>query len=236
MRVPLKRNFRLPYPAPGMLTALTAFFVWGPVAALWTAYALGVVFYFLPRFSVWPARKTFLALAALAAAGRLVYASVASAGQFYLWAGNDFTRALLTLPSDGKIPTLLHAIPFLTESSLGYFLVYSWGRFWLNPLLAILLAAAFYFFLLALMRRNERFFEDGETELGLFAALLAGWPGFLIFLPLAFASVAALSLVRRFYFKEPYTTLGAPLLLAAGITLLWGDAATSLFGLDVLRI
>ena len=218
------------------MSALIAFLTWGPTIFLPTAYLAGGIFYFLSRVRRWPARETFLALAWAVMGGRLLYAALASAGQYYLWAGNDFTRLLLTLPADTKAPTLLSRIPYLTENSLGYFFAYSWGRFWLNPLLVAAVALAFYWFLKVLQRYQARFFEEGETELGLVTALLAGWPGFMIFLPLVFASVIFASLVRLLVLKEAYTTLGIPLLLAAGAALLWGDAVISFFDLWALRV
>lgn len=214
-----------------------SFLIWGPAIALWSAFAAAAALYFFPRLRPFAAPKWFLALAAAAAAGRLLYAALASAGQYSLWAGNEFTKAFVAFPADARsLPAFLRLIPDAAENPLGYFLVYSWGRFWLNPLLAILVALAFYWFLKALERKQTRFFEEGETELGLLAALLAGWPGFVIFVPLAFSFVLLLSLVRRAVLKEAYTTLGIPLLLSLGATLLWGDALLRLFRLGVLWI
>ena len=209
---------------------------WGPTLFLPAAYCAGAIFYFLPRARMWPARETFLALAWAVLGGRLFYAALASVGQFFLWTENDLTKMLLTLPAGDKAQTLLSAIPHLTESSFGYFLVYSWGRFWLNPLLTILVAASFYLFLRILKRRNARFFDEGETELGFFAALIAGWPGFVVFLPLVFAAVVFASLARLIALREALTTLGVPLLLAAGIALVWGEALVRFMGLWALIV
>lgn len=220
-----------------MAALIDSFLTWSPALASWAIYAAGAAFYFVPRLRPWPAKKIFLALTWAAMGGRLLYAALASVGQFYLWVGNDFTRGLLAAPVDARVvPTLLRLIPNFAENPLGYFLVYSWGRFWLSPLLAIMVALAFYWFLRVLERYQARFFEEGETELGLFAALLAGWPGFVIFLPFVFVSVVLISLIRLVAFKEAYTTLGIPLLLAACVALLWGDALISFFDLWVLRV
>lgn len=218
------------------MSVLTIVLAWGPTIVLSAAYCAGGIFYFLPRFRRWPARRTFFALAVLTAGGRLLYAALASIGQFLLWTGNDLTKTLLALPADGNVPTFLSMIPRLTESSIGYFLVYSWGRFWLNPFLALGMALAFYFFLWVLKKRNARFFDEGETELGFFSALLAGWPGFAVFLPLVFVFVVLISLVRLTMLREAYTTFGIPLLLAAGTVLLLGDALIRFLGLGALWI
>lgn len=146
----------------------------------------------------------------------LFYAAFLTLGQYYVWSQSEFTKLLLDSP--------------------GYFFFYSWGRFWINALLAIVLPFIFYLFLRLLKKYQERFFEQGETELGLLSALIVGWPNFVIFVPLVFVLVIIVSIFRRLFLKEFYTTLGIPFLIAALVLLLLGDVLITLFHLGVLRI
>ena len=132
------------------------------------------------------------------------------------------------------MPEILRQYVF--SSKLGYFLFYSFGRFWLGLLISLLAAAAFYIFLRSLKKYQERFFEDGETELGFLAALIAGWPAFIVFLLLVFPGVVLVAIYRRLFTGEMYTTLGWPLVLAALASLLWGKSLIIALGLRVLFI
>ncbi len=166
------------------------------------------------------------------------YALLLAGGQYYVWSQSEFTKSLLNAPVSSEVPTegLISYFPFLLESGFGYFFLYSWGRFWLEAFLAVGVAIGFWLLLRALQRYQERFFEDGEVELGFLAALSAGWPNIVILIPLIFFSVVVVSVFRGIFLKEAYTTLGAPFLLAAFVTLLWGDKLVELFQLTVLRI
>lgn len=127
--------------------------------------------------------------------------------------------------------TIVWARPFLEPR---FFIGYAALHFWLAPALAALCAAAFYGFLVMLKRFRERFFEPQEEALGFLTAFMAGWPGFVLFLPITFLSVVVVSIVRSVFLGKHYTTLGAPFLLAAFCMLLWGAALLVIFHLGVL--
>ena len=160
---------------------------------------------------------------------RFFYALLLTIGQYYVWSKNGLTQLLLNAPLDKSITDF----SFL---NFGYFLFYSYGRFWLNVFIAVAVAFVFYSFLKFLKKYQERFFEEGETELGFLAALIVGWPNFVVFLPLVFVSVVLISLFRRLILKEIYTTLGWPFVLATLITLIWGNKLIQILNLGVLRI
>ncbi len=147
---------------------------------------------------------------------RVFYAILLTVSQYYIWSKQEFTKFLVDSP--------------------GYFIFYSYGRFWLNVFIAVGVAFAFYLFLKFLKKYQERFFEEGETELGFLTALIVGWPNFVIFIPLVFISVVLISLFRRLVLKEVYTTLGWPFLIAVLITLILGDRLIQILNLGVLRI
>ncbi len=169
---------------------------------------------------------------------RVGYAGLLTVLQYFAWTeGGRVSAALAHTSLDGSIPvTLVKIFPFVFGGKFGYFIYYSWGRFWLGTVLSLFGAWIFYRFLIALARREGRFFEEGETELGYLAALLVGWPLSVLFIPLSFVGVVLLSLIRLLFFKEPYTTLGWPFLAAAFVSLVWGGILLAYAGLLVLRV
>ncbi len=203
--------------------------VWGGVLAI------ASITYFFSRFSL---KRVVKRLAIAAVAFRVFYALILTIGQYYVWSGSKFTQLLLNSPLSDKVPLPvgLDKLPFLFQNQLGYFLFYSYGRFWLNVLISIIVAIGFYFFLKSLRQYNKRFFIDGEVELGFLTALVAGWPHFVLFLPFCFAAIVIISVFRILFMKEKYTTLGVPLILAAVVTLIFGDTLIKALGLTVLKI
>lgn len=197
-------------------------------------FFLGVFRYFFRNHQLAERRFfkiiTYKLLIYLAVGFRVGYAVFLTVVQYLVWLKQPLTKLLLNSPVDQSVP-----IPFLFRHS-GYFAFYAFGRFWLNVLIAVGLAFAFYLFLKALKKRQERFFEEGEVELGFLVALIAGWPNFVIFLPLVFVSVVLTSIFRLIFFKEAYTTLGWPFILAIFLILVWGNKLITIFHLGVLRI
>lgn len=167
---------------------------------------------------------------------RVFYAALLTISQYYTWSKQGFGRLLLSSPLDNSLPAFLNKFPFIAESRWGYFLFYSFGRFWLNVFIAIGVAFVFYLFLKFLKKYRERFFIEGETELGFLTALIVGWPNFVIFIPCVFVFVVLMSVFRGLFLKESYTTLGWPFILAALIVLLWGGKLIQTLGLGVLKI
>ncbi|MBT9171162.1 MAG: hypothetical protein DDT18_01531 [Actinobacteria bacterium] len=146
-------------------------------------------------------------------------AIVKTINQYYVWSGNELSQLLLP-----------------PHQSIDYFVFYAFGRFWLGVLIGVAVSFLFYLFLKFLEKRQNRFFIEGETALGFLTALIVGWPNFVIFLPLVFISTVLIAIYRRLILKEPYTTLGYPFLLAAGLVLIFGKAIIAVLNLGVLRI
>jgi len=149
----------------------------------------------------------------------IIYAASLSAAQYYVWSLSEFTRLLLP-------PT----------ASIKYIIQYSFTHFWLGTFCAFFLSLLFYSLLSALKKKNENFFLPAETQLGFLCALVSGWPGFVLYLPLLLVSTIIVSLARRLIAHQERTTLGWPMILAAAVTLFAGNYLIDLLGLGVLRI
>lgn len=151
--------------------------------------------------------------------GQVIYMTIA---QYYAWLTNPLTKDLVAQPLDARIAQVSVAawIIRMFHVHAGYFVFYVYGRFWVNALLGIGTALLFLGTLILLKKYRERFFDDGELQLGLVAALAVGWPLVVGFVPLVFAGVVVISLVRLIFFKEKYTTLGWPMFFAAAVSLL----------------
>jgi hypothetical protein len=149
----------------------------------------------------------------------LFFAVVLSVGQYLAWA-NDSTG--------------LNFLP--PVQPITYFLGYVWFRFLTPIFISFLVAGAWYLILNLLRRYQDRFFENGEPELGFALALFIGWPKFLVFIPIALVCVVLVSVFRMVVLREAYTTLGWPLVLSALLNLFYGNILISIFGLASLRV
>lgn len=213
---------------------------WLPVGFFWAILLLAALRYASslsllvpPRWAKWSFRE----LAWLTAGFRVAYAALLTVGQYLAWSQNELTRSFLTsrVPSGDLPPIFARFFSFFGEH-VGYFFIYASGRWWLNIALSIAIAFAFFAFLRVLERHNPRFFNEGEVELGLLVALLVGWPGTVVLLPLLFGSIVLVSLYRMVFLGESYTTLGMPLLLAGAAALFGGHDLVRAIGLGVLLI
>jgi len=161
----------------------------------------------------------FIRLAVCGGVFRLVFAAAKTGLQYWGWAQSEFTKFLL--PPYQHITVLLQ---------------YAWTHFWLNALLSTGLALVFFVVLRALRAHNTRYFEDGEVELGALMALLAGWPQVVVFIPAVFFSVVIVSIVRGFWVREAYTTLGLPFFIGYATSLILTMYIVVLFDLSALLI
>lgn len=196
-----------------------------PKAFFWAIFALAVYAYWNRGKSpdyLWKFSKRLIKITI---GFYILYAAFLTWGQYYVWSGNYLGRIFLASDRFGVL-----------DGSSGYFLFYSYMRFWLNPTIVVLVAFLFYAILKSLKKYRDRFFEKGETELGFLTALLAGWPQFVIFLPLVFLGVVLISAFRLVVFKERFTTLGLPFLVSLAFVLIWGGVWIEVLGLRVLRI
>ena len=152
----------------------------------------------------------------IAVAIRSAYPLFLSVAQYYIFASDSLTKQLLNSPINGgfSLPFFMQPFGQLLKGHLGYFLYYSWGRFVLGAVLAIICASVFYVFLKLLEKYNSRFFKKGETKVGFIVSLLVGWPWFVVLIPTTFVVTILISIFKKIFFKKVYTTLGMPILIA----------------------
>lgn len=205
--------------------------------AIWLAFFVAVFCYFWRKKFSESYRKINKITALSVLSFRVAQAIFLTVGQYYIWVNDNLGKAFLNSPLTDAVPIdNIFKNSFIFQNKFGYFIFYSYGRFWLNVIVVLIYSAVFYFFLKLLQKHKERFFEKGEAELGLISSLLVGWPNFVIFLPLVFVFVVIISVGRRIFLKEFYTTLGLPLLFTAGIVILFGEKIIHILNLGVLKI
>jgi hypothetical protein len=175
-------------------------------------------------------------LALLLCVARFLYAAAFTGLQYWLWSGDTFTRALLEVPVGATASKIVKIFPVMYEMPWGYFLFYSWGRFWLYPVFSVGAALAFWWFLCLLAKYRARFFVPGEPDLGLLVGLVVGWPGIVLIVPCTFIIMVMVGVAKRFVLYAQYTTIGWPLMIATAGILLWGDSLLGMLGFGVLRI
>lgn len=204
-----------------------SFLIWLP-NIFFGAFFLVVAFLYFFRDKFREKLPEFYKVSFLGVIGfRIFYAVLLSIAQYFTWSKGEFTKIFTYAPAEKSA---------FFNYKYGYFLHYISTHFWINVLISIGAAFAFYLFLIFLKKCRERFFEEGEVELGFAIALIAGWPNFIIFIPMVFIFIVLTSISRELVFKKMYTTLGWPLLLAALATLIWGDKLVQFLQLGVLKI
>jgi hypothetical protein len=169
----------------------------------------------------------------------IAYAGISTYAQYYLWEQDGVGQTLLNTPLKVEATStsiFSKAINAIAQTKFGYFIFYSWGRFWFWPSISACFGLLWFGFLTVLKKYNDRYFYEGETMLGLVLALLVGWPKVLIFIPLTFFMVVFVSIYRGIRYKEIYTSLGVPFLWAAAIAILCGGYLVSHTALSVFAI
>lgn len=180
-----------------------------------------------------PFKKLFIVTVCI----RVGYAALLTWGQYRLWESDPLGRLFLNTSLDSAIPIpFVRALPLLFDNRFGYFLFSSWFRFWLSALLAVFVGYLLYRFFRILERYQPRFFYDGEPLLGGALAVLVGWPGVIVYIPLIFMVIAPIALIRRIIFKDEYTAMGIPFIVAGALALIAGHWIIAVLGLDVFRV
>ncbi|MFH0890494.1 MAG: hypothetical protein V1856_00490 [Candidatus Liptonbacteria bacterium] len=211
------------------------FIVWLP-RIFWSAACLWAAWLYLRRDKINLPRNIWylIWLGLLFAAG---YTLLLTFAQYDLWSRDQFTRAFLEspLPDETPMPEYLRRLPVFQGGS-GYFVFYAFGRFWLRTLIGMFASFLLWLFLRSLRKYRGRFFEEGETELGFWAGLAAGWPGIIALVLMVFPGTVLISVSRRVFLKEELTTLGWPFIICGFLAFWFGKFIISALGLGVLFI
>lgn len=167
---------------------------------------------------------------------RIFYAGFLTWAQYFVWNQGEITRIFLTLPANDKSLPMYGFLASLFKWSGGYFTFYSFLRFWLPAIASIAIGYLFLLFLRSLRKYRDRFFEDGEIELGWVLALVVGYPGFIVFLPLVFFLIIPTSIIRMAVLGQHLTTIGYPMILASIPAMIWGPRLMVVLGWSALII
>lgn len=161
---------------------------------------------------------------------------------FFTWSQWHVWRALrpeflsLPLAADLKLLGWLKAFSFLKSTSGGYFIFYSFGRFWLAALLALATAAMWWALLKIIASRRPEAIYPGEASLAWVTGAIAGWPGIVLYVPLTLLLTLIGSAYHDFKKIDSRLPIGWPMIIASLIVLVAGSLLLDWFGLGVLRV
>jgi len=129
-------------------------------------------------------KKSFGWLAFAVILFEILYALFLTFLQYKAWQGSSLTRIFIHSPIGQEVPLfgLFKAFNFLRKVKSGYFIYFSFYRFWLTPLLSILASTLFYGFLRLLLLYRSSLLYSYEATLAFLLALLTGWPNFFTFI------------------------------------------------------
>lgn len=212
---------------------------WMPGILSWTFLVVFFLLYLLRKKSFLNNQLVFISRIGIFSyiIADLFYALVSTLTQYFTWIKNPFASQFINSSVNAEYAGWISKISlWIFGGKLGYFIFYAWMKFWAPVILIIILAFVWWLILRFLKKYKERFFEEGEVELGFLCALIVGWPLFVVFVPLVFVFVVLVSLVRMIFFKEIYTTLGIPFLLATLLVLVLSPFLHQFFGLWFLNI
>jgi hypothetical protein len=168
---------------------------------------------------------------------QIFYAIFLTWAQYYVWAGSDFTKIFVNTPFDSSLRTNVFSfLPFLKDSSLGYFIYYVWGRFWME--FAITWCVAFFFWLLFsfFKKRRDYLFTKEELYIGILGILVFNWPGSIIFILVSLFTAICMSFFKLFLRKGERTTFDIVFAIAGFVTFFFGAWILNFLHLAVLQI
>lgn len=204
-----------------MFSFIDSLLGWLPMAFSLFVYGLVVVFYLFKKSldGKKTLANTLFIVTISVVVFRLFYTVIVSLVQYYVWKSGDFGKLLLP--------------PYQT---IGYFLGYSWRRFWLGFMLSLVTSLLFLLFLKLLGKYRANFFEQDEIGLLCLMSFLVGWPNIVIFIPLVFVISAIFSTFMALAFRKQVVRLRVPVFLSSLFLLIWGHGLVDILSLTVLRV
>jgi hypothetical protein len=156
--------------------------------------------------------------------------------QWYVWHASKPEFLTLALASNLKLLGWLNIFTFLKSVSGGYFIFYAFGRFWLGALLALAVATLWWLTLRLLAWRRPEAISPGEMALSWITAVIAGWPGVVLYVSLALVLTLVGSAYHNLKKIDSRLPIGWPMIIASAIALVAGPFLIGIFGLSVLMI
>ncbi len=156
---------------------------------------------------------------------QLVYAFSLTVLQYILWKGNQVTEMFTTLPITDEVPLgYLSFLRPILDNTHGYFAFYAFNKFFMSFLILYFVTLIFATILLTW----KHFKTSSLTKFDIFAIIIAlfvsGWPYVLTLIPLAFAFIITIYLVRAFFrFEVNKNILPITFIVLSIIHLLFGQ-------------
>lgn len=137
--------------------------------------------------------------------------------QWYEWSrSTSVTHLLVTLPLPATVPfpSWFEFTRPLFEHTGGYFAFYSLGRFWQASILSVFVALLWWGMIRLTQVAKLTVFSKEDAYLAFLAALVAGWPRIIVFVPLFVVCTLFFMLFHKMKGTK-FTSLLIPLALAA---------------------
>lgn len=164
------------------------------------------------------------------------YVAFITVAQYQVWGSNEFTKDFLMQPlaHDVPLPFLLEWARSWFEGPLGYFSFYVFGRYVLS--LVFLFVTAIVLGLLLLLRARHRplNFKEGDIPALILSALVSGWPGVIVLVPLGFIIALVISALGKILYRVERTYLPPAFLIAALVANIWGVSILKMLNLYTL--
>ena len=167
----------------------------------------------------------------------LTYPAILSILQWWVWSRDTFTRTFLALPLSPlvSLPPWLSPIRALFAHAGGYFAFYSFGRFWLHSFIVLACAGLFLLVMRSVSYMKPGSISDQDMSLAFIAGLLAGWPGFPVFL-IVFSMSAIIYALYNAVRGHMSFSIAFPLIFSSAATVVLGNWLITIFHLSVLNI
>ncbi|NTW22636.1 hypothetical protein HGA34_03825 [Candidatus Falkowbacteria bacterium] len=156
--------------------------------------------------------------------------------QWYVWHLSRPEFITVPLSADLRLLGWLKLFSFLKSVPGGYFVFYSFGRFWLGVLIALAVATLWWLVLKLLAKQRPGAMLAEELSLAWITAVIAGWPGIILYVPMALVFTAAGTLYFMAKKIDSRLPVGWPMIAASIIVALAGTFLVGIFGLVGLSV
>lgn len=124
---------------------------------------------------------------------RLGYAALLTALQWWMWSSDAIGKILLRQPISAAVPLPWGGLRAILSHPGGYFAFYVMGHYWFSVLSLFVIASLLALIVLLVRMLISKPVPDRTALLLFTASLIVGWPGVVVFVPVWFVIVLALS-------------------------------------------